>query len=547
MSYTYTNMLNIPSNEKYVIFLKPNYFKKKFFKSTYKQLIKNLELKGITVFNIEKTIDELKRMYKYKTSKTNNKIMFDDCMYPNTNTLYIHLFNSTYYNDTIYSKKKIEIEREMLFLLAGKLGVQYISYNTDIKETTIVKAHAGMNVKKLDMSIDFNKTITHLKGTTGKEEYLNRGAPVYLKSNNLQEVEENIKERIGKMNSNVFNYDFYKQSTKLESFVYKRFEFKMLKLEYTIDMDDISDISFSTKAAFMDVGLKLLFDKNISYNEKITYTLEFFSDLELKKEFGKIKRDYLDPFYSIRELYDLMNDKDKAVHLICEYTIELANKCQYTLESDTCIYNFSNKLSEFIMNSPSGHFETICHDFQSTSQIKNWIFKNLGNNLMEMNVKPLNNNNITETDKINTHVRNESVSIYSVPNKSEDKFINRPLNIVEEDFTNRLCTVKCDTPTLSFGQCQAGGLILALHGTAINDIPIQLDGSSLELELPITPTRIIESIESSLDNLDNLENINNSLESVFIDSQKPISPTLSIDSCVIRQIDDNIKELTNDL
>ncbi len=542
-------MLNIPSNEKYVIFLKPNYFKKTFFKSTYKQLIKNLELKGITVFNIEKTICELKRMYKYKTNKTNNKIMFDDYIYPNTNTLYIHLFNSKYYNDTIYSKKKIEIERDMLFLLAGKLGVQYISYNTDIKETTIVRAQAGINVKKLDLSIDFNKTITHLKGTTGKEEYLNRGAPVYLKSNNLQEVEENIKERIGTMNSNIFNYDFYKQSTKLESFVYKRFEFKMLNLEYTIDMDDMSDISFSTKAAFMDVGLKLLFDKNISYTEKITYTLEFFSDLELKKEFGKIKRDYLDPFYSIRELYDLMEDKDKAVHLICEYTIELANKSQYTLESDTYIYNFSNKLSEFIMNSPSGHFETICHDFQSTSQIKNWIFKNLGNNLMEMIVKPLNNTIINtididmirkkENDKINTHVRNESVSIYAVPiKKSEDEFINRPLNIVEEDFNNRLCTVKCDTPTLS----------LAIHGTAINDTPVQLD--TLSLELPITPTRMIESIEGSLENLeniDNLENINKSLESVFIDSQKPISPTLSIDSCIIRQIDDNIKELTNDL
>jgi hypothetical protein len=77
---------------------------------------------------------------------------------------------------------------------------------------------------------------------------------------------------------------------------------------------------------------------------------------------------------------------------------------------------------------------------------------------------------------------------------------------------------------------------------------VQLD--TLSLELPITPTRMIESIEGSLENLeniDNLENINKSLESVFIDSQKPISPTLSIDSCIIRQIDDNIKELTNDL
>ncbi len=404
---------NIPSNDKYIIFLKPHYFKKNFLKSIYRKLIKNLELKGITVFNIEKSVNELKRMYKYRNTSSpiiKNKLMFDDYLYPSINTLYIHLFNGIYYNDTIYNKKKLEIEREMLFLLAGKLGVQYISYNTDITETTITKMQGGVNIKKIDLLTNFNKTITHLKGISGKEEYLNRGAPVYLKSNNLQEVEQNIKDRIGTMNSNVFNYDFYKQSIKLESFVYKRFEFKMLNLEYMIDTDDISDISFSTKAAFMDVGLNLLFDKNISYNEKITYKLEFFTDMELKKEFGKIQRDYIDPFYSIRELYDLMDNKDKAVHLICEYIMKLSNT----------ELNLGNKLSEFIKNSEPGMFESICHQFQSTSQIKNWLLKTL-------------NNNIEELPKIE--------SIYAVPIKqSENEFIIRPINIIEEDFNNRLYT-----------------------------------------------------------------------------------------------------------
>lgn len=462
---------NIPSNEKYVIFLQPNYFKKTFLKSTYRKFIKNLELKGINVFNIDKTVSELKSMYKYKKANS-NKLKFDDSLYPNINTLYIHLFNGQYYNDTIYNKKKLEIEREMLFLLAGKLGVQYISYTTDIIETTITKANAGISLKKLNLSMDFNKSVQTVRGIMGREEYLNRGAPVYLKSNNLKEVEENIKDKMGTMNSNVFNYDFYKNSIKLESFVYKRFEFKMLNLEYTIETDDISELSFSTKAAFMDVGLKLLFDKNIIYNEKITYTLEFFTDIELKKEFGKIKRDHLDPFYSIRELYDLMEDKDKAVHLICEYTMELANKYKYNL-------------SDFIIKSEAGFFESICHHFQSTSQIKNWLLCTIENN-----------ETLNESVNTNTHIRKPSVQIYSIPIKptrnSESAFIERPLNIVEQDFNNRLYSKVNDNEPL----------------TEIEPLEINQNGSI-------------------------------DIDNILVDPRPIISPTPSITSCIIRPINEN--------
>ncbi len=378
-------MNSLPTNEKYVMFLNATYFKKRIFKSIYKNIIKRLENKGIVLFNINDAVEEIKRRHK-NTQKHKTKITFDDNYFPNVNTLYINLFAGRYYNDNIYNKKKIEKEREMLFLLAGKLGVKQICYKTDVVETTITKMNAGIKTRGT-LSTNFTKTVQKTEGIKGEEYYINRGAPVYLKYDNLQEVEKNIEE---KMHSNIFDYKFYKNSPKLENFVYKRYEFKMDKLAYTIETEDISDISFAVKACFMDYGIDISFDKNVIYNENVHYKLEFFSDDELKKEFGKRKRDYLDKFYSIREYYDLIEDKDKAVHLITEYVMEFANNYHYIIKGDMSdlyqhkSHNFSKHIQDYIKYSQPGTFEGLCHSFQSTSQIKNWINKEFLNDNMEI-------------------------------------------------------------------------------------------------------------------------------------------------------------------
>jgi hypothetical protein len=180
---------------------------------------------------------------------------------------------------------------------------------------------------------------------------------------------------MGLMKSNIFNYEFYKNSSKLESFVYKRYEFKMQKLEYTIETDDLSDISFAVNACFMDYGIDISYDKTINYHENIYYGIEFYNDTELYKEFGKLKRNHMDEFYSIRELYDLMEDKDKAVHLITEYVMKYSSNYKYKFINSNIIYNFSKNIDDFIKNNEYGYFEGICHNFHSTSQIKNWINK----------------------------------------------------------------------------------------------------------------------------------------------------------------------------
>ena len=291
----------------------------------------------------------------------------------------------------------------MLILLAGKLGVKKINFDTEIIETTITNLSANINIKGNGVSARFTKNINKSIGSSGEEEYLNRGSPVYLKFINLQEVEKNIED---KMDSNIFNYSFYKNNPKLESFVYKRFEFKMQKLEYTIETEDVSDLSFAVRTYFMDYGIDISFDKSTSYYENVHYKLEFFTDDELKREFGKKIRNYKDKFYTIREYYDLLENKDKAVHFITEYVMEYADKYNYRLidNLDDRIHNFSKHIQNFIKENIPGSFETVCHDFQSTSQIKNWINKEFVNDNMEiineMDITDNNNNDVIKEDKI---------------------------------------------------------------------------------------------------------------------------------------------------
>ena len=444
--------MSLPSKEKYIMFLENKYFKKNLFCSIYNKITKLLTNKGIVLFNIEKIIDKLRLAHKVK--KTN--LLFDGNPFPNTNTLYIHLFNNQYYNDKIFNKKKIEIEREMLFLLAGKLGVKEINYETEIVETNITKINSVLNLKSLNGGVTFNKNISKTQGSKGKEEYLNRGAPVYLKSENLQEVEKNIEDRMGIMKSNIFNYDFYKNNSKLESFVYKRYEFKMLKLEYTIETDDLSELSFAINSYFSffnKYGIDITYDKTITYTENIHYTIEFYNDIELYKEFGKNKRNQMDEFYSIRELYELMDDKDAAVHLITEYVMKFAKNYKYKYNNQ--IYNFLRHIDNYIKTNEPGFFESICHEFHSTSQIKNWLNKMFLTNDMQIideeNINNINNiNNIpNEIPKVNEFEKeylDKSTKGYNIDNTRVANLQNNLQQELENIANNNINDIinKCD-------------------------------------------------------------------------------------------------------
>jgi len=464
--------INLPTNQKYVLFLHPRYFKNSIFKSIYKKIKKNLENKGIVVFNINNAITELHKLENKKNNndsdkdksknknkdtgsdKTNNNdikkntLSFDDTPYPNINMLYIHLFNGQYYNDTIYNKKKIDIEREMLILLAGKLGVHKISYDISISDITISHAEASVSVKGNKNGINFKKEISNTKEISGKEEYLNRGAPTYVGSKDIEAVEENIKQNLGSMESNVFNYDFYKHNQKLESFVYKRFEFKMSKLEYIIDTEDISDFSFFVKSCFTQFGINISFDKLVTTSQSIKYTLEFFSDKVLKMEYFTTKKCYSDEFFTIREQYDSIKDKNLAVQYITEYVTKLCKKCFYKVR-DGCgmKYDYSKRLNEFIKNNPDGTFETVSQHFRSTLQIKNWIYKNLSDNSFEIineddNItfckKPINRNNTitNKYEQTNSEMHGFPMSPRKVQIENQNTYSRKMSYIDENDTKN---------------------------------------------------------------------------------------------------------------
>ena len=386
------------------MFLPAKYFKSKFFKSFYKRFRNSLENKGIVLFNLEDCVKEIQNIFMNKQNNSllekqlnedlNNSqntktdtvnLTFDDCPYPNPNIFYIHLFNGQYYNDTIYSKKKLSNEREMLFLLAGKLGVKLITYTTEIVESKITRYEGSIKIKGLKNGIKYNKTVQKKTETSGEESYLNRGAPVYVQSNNIIEVELDIKKNLGSLQSNVFNYDFYKNNQKLESFVYKRFEFKMLNLKYTLESEDTSDISFSVKSCFADFGLNLDFEKMTTFTETVNYVLEFFPDDILKVQYFTNKKMQADSFYVIKEQYNAVEDKELAVQYIIEYVTKLVKQCYYKVRNGCgAQYDYSKRLLEYIKNNEEGTFETQCNKFQSSLQIKNWIYKTLSNSSDEI-------------------------------------------------------------------------------------------------------------------------------------------------------------------
>jgi hypothetical protein len=254
--------------QKYLIFLPKKYFMNSFFNLIYIKIKKRLKNKGINVC-----------CYNNYLKKLNNNeqiFLFDDNIYPQMYLLYIYLSNNNYYNDNIYSKKKNEIERNALILLAGKLGIKSFIYSIYINEISYSQISTGCNI--LNNLIKYNKNSQIYDGESGIENYINKGAPVYLLSKNINNVEEYIKN----MDSNIFSYDFYKSNIKLQTFVYKRYELNMLEMEYNIEFDDISEISIIVKTCFIKYGINISIENHKIYHEIIKCKFNFYTDNELK-------------------------------------------------------------------------------------------------------------------------------------------------------------------------------------------------------------------------------------------------------------------------
>jgi hypothetical protein len=334
-------------------------------------LIRYFEDKGITVKfrrDISDVIDE-------------GKYNFDDNKYPKLNTLYIHLFNGDYYSDDLYTSKKADREREILFLLAIKLGVKSIYYETEIIETTLSGIKAKVDFENIDLSATYKKSVTKYKGETGKEMYNNRGAPIYILSDTLEQVENHINERFSKLNSSIFSYNFYKNNDNLRLFVYKRFNFKTASIEYTTDIEDNVDIMFDVKTKLMGFGLGVRYDKQVILNERMTYKLEFFDDKELRLSFSNEERMNRDKFCKIREVYDNHRDVNIAIFHITEYVRKHSTKCHFSYrkmnEGPTYKTDYKDRLEKWVKRNGNEKFENECKKFMSSFQIRTWFKQEL--------------------------------------------------------------------------------------------------------------------------------------------------------------------------
>jgi hypothetical protein len=71
----------------------------------------------------------------------------------------------------------------------------------------------------------------------------------------------------------------------------------MQKLEYTIEVEDVSDKSYEVKAFLMECGVGFAYENNTHMTEKINYKFEFFDDKELRIAFNTFVHMKKDDFF----------------------------------------------------------------------------------------------------------------------------------------------------------------------------------------------------------------------------------------------------------
>lgn len=370
------NTQNKSQYSKYLIFL-PNRFNQQIQVNVgcicakiQRNILSELQDKGITV-----------RFRSNIRDYTTNDVItykFNDDFFPKLNVLYVHLIGGEYYTDDIYTKKKTERERDILFLLAAKLGVKTIEYKIKKIVNTMKKLDMNMKIKKSKTEFKYSKSTKEIEGEQGQESYINRGAPIYSLSDTIEQVEENIKARFSSLGLNSFSYDFYKKNHKLKTFVYKRFNFKMCSVEYSSELEFDLDISFGVRETLLEYGIGVDYNEHNITCEQITYNLKFYEDKELRLKLNEILHFEQDPFAVIREVYDDDNNKDIAIYHITEYVRKYAKSCSLAYvkkrEPDKILKdNYHERLNHWIKENTVSKFEQECHKFTSSFQIRTWF------------------------------------------------------------------------------------------------------------------------------------------------------------------------------
>ena len=86
---------------KFILYLPNYYFTTNCCGKCKTKIIDDLELRGVRVLSY---------------SNVMNNYIYNDSSYPEVNILYIWLTDNKYYSDDIYSQKKAELERDIIFI-----------------------------------------------------------------------------------------------------------------------------------------------------------------------------------------------------------------------------------------------------------------------------------------------------------------------------------------------------------------------------------------------------------------------------------------------
>ena len=352
---------------KFILYLPKSYFKDSCCGRCNNMLIEDLEKCGIEVYSF----NDIQR-----------KNYYDDLEIPEVNVLYIWLSDNKYYNDRIYSEKKTELEREILFLLTGILGGKTISCNTYLRTDESINIKQDTELGLANESVQLKQVNSHAKSVEKDEIYGNTGSPILLESEGWEDLKLNIMDYFNKIdNKTIISYSYFMNNSDLLLFAFKRFKLKLNNYNYKIIEDKSCEKSVQVRTSLKKFGIYVGVDLKKIYSKLHHYSIEFHSVEELKiindvNELEKKKREdrNTDIFARLRYEYELNNiivrkedpewgGDEKPVYI---EAVKYAKRLE--------IYD---KLVEWINKNHPGEFNGICHTFKSKADIDYWFEQNL--------------------------------------------------------------------------------------------------------------------------------------------------------------------------
>ena len=348
--------------KKFILYLPDIYFKTNCCGKCKTKIIDDLELRGVHVLSYENIM---------------NNYTYNDSSFPEVSVLYIWLTDNKYYSDDVFSYKKTELEREILFLLTGILGGQTISCNSYIKTDESLLINQNLKIGLIDESVQYQDINSNTRSIQKDENYSNNGSEILIESENWEHLKEKIKEYFNKIDKNtIVSYNYFKTNSDLLLFSFKRYKLRLDTYNYKIDEERTSDKSIQVRTILNNYGLSTDINHKQSYSKTHHYTIKFYKFSELKEKNTKIKHE--------RETNDL---RKNDIFAELRYKYELNNKEMKNVYDDwggdeTDIYNgvinYSkevgcyDKLKSFIDNN-HGSLNGDCHWFKNKTNVNQWF------------------------------------------------------------------------------------------------------------------------------------------------------------------------------